>query len=203
MSNKISSDVVKELRDQTCAGIMECRNALLKTNGDMEKAKEILRQKGAEKADKKKDRATNAGRVEAYIHMDKIGSIVELNCETDFVAKNEKFQRLAKDIAMQVAAMSPKYVDRENIPLHLVEKQRDVIKALVLDENKDSKKPAEVLEKIAAGKLEKYFQSVCLVEQNFIKEPGKTVADIIKDTVGTLGENISVRRFVRVALGEE
>ena len=202
MSVNVPSDLVKKLRDITNAGIMECRNALIKAELDMDKAQEILRQRGAEKAEKKKDRATNSGKIEAYIHMNRIGVLVEVNCETDFVAKNEMFLTLTKDIAMQIAAQAPEFVSRENIPSDVIEKQREIIKQLVIDENKDKPKPDDIIEKIAVGKFDKYCQSVCLLEQAFIKDQNKKVSDIIKEAVGTIGENISVRRFVRYSLGE-
>lgn len=202
MSNNISSELVKKLRDITNAGIMDCRKALIQTDGDMDKAQEVLRQKGAEKAEKKKDRATNSGKIEAYIHMNRIGVIVELNCETDFVAKNEMFQTLAKDIAMQIAAQNPKFVSREEICEDAMKKQEEVIRQLVIDENAAKPKPEEITNKIVSGRLEKYLQSVCLLDQPFIKDQDKTISQVIKEVVGKIGENITVRRFTRYALGE-
>ncbi len=285
MSNNISSELVKQLREITNAGIMECRNALIKCEGDMDKAQEILRQRGAEKAEKKKDRTTNSGKIEAYVNADGTGVLMELNCETDFVAKNEMFHELArdialqtaetspesvealltqpfikdksktvdgilkeaigkigenmsvrrfarftgkiesyihmskigvlvelgcedgfdfhplaKDIAMQIAAQAPEFISREDIPAEMVEKQKAVIKQLVIDENsKEAKpKPENIVEKIAVGRFDKYCQSACLLEQAFIKDQNKTIADVIKEA----GKNVSVKRFVRYSLGE-
>ena len=286
MSSNVSSELVKKLRDLTNAGIMDCKKALEKTEGDIEKAQEILRQRGAEKAEKKKDRTTNNGKIEVYVTADGAGALIELNCETDFVAKNEMFQELAKDItkqaaetapesleallalpfakdnsktiesvlkeligtigenmsvrrfvtytgklgayihmnkigvlveldcedgfdfqalakdlAMQIAAQSPEFISREHIPAESIEKQKAIIRQLVIDENsKEAKpKPENIVEKIAVGRFDKYCQSACLLEQPFIKDQNKTIADVIKEA----GKNVSVKRFVKYSLGED
>lgn len=203
MAVNITSELIKELRSITNAGIMDCRKALMQTDGDMEKAKELIRQRGVEKAEKKKDRAANSGLIASYIHMGKIGVLLEINCETDFVAKNEMFVTLANDICMQIAAQDPKFVSREHMSEEMKQKQAEVIRALVLDENKEKPKPDAIVEKMVTGRLDKYFQSVCLLEQPFIKDQNKTIDGLIKETIGKIGENIRVRRFTRYAIGEE
>jgi elongation factor Ts len=195
----ISSDVVKKLRDKTGAGMMDCKIALTQTNGDMDQAIDYLRKKGAAVAAKRADRETNQGVVEAYIHAGgRIGAMVELNCETDFVAKTPGFKQLAHDIAMQVAAMTPQYVSREQIPQAVLEKELDIYKVQAQNEGK----PAQIAEKIAQGRLEKFYQEMVLIEQSFIKDSGKTIKDIIDEETAKVGEKISVRRFLRYHLGE-
>ena len=195
----ISSDVVKKLRDKTGAGMMDCKNALTATNGDMDQAIDYLRKKGAAVAAKRADRETNQGVVEAYIHAGgRIGAMVELNCETDFVAKTPGFKQLAHDIAMQVAAMTPQYVSREQIPQSVIEKELDIYKVQAQNEGK----PAQIAEKIAQGRLEKFYQETVLIEQSFIKDSGKTIKDIIDEEIAKVGEKITVRRFLRYHLGE-
>ena len=195
----ISSDVVKKLRDKTGAGMMDCKIALTQTNGDMDQAIDYLRKKGAAVAAKRADRETNQGVVEAYIHAGgRIGAMVELNCETDFVAKTPGFKQLAHDIAMQVAAMTPQYVSREQIPQAVLEKELDIYKVQAQNEGK----PAQIAEKIAQGRLEKFYQETVLIEQSFIKDSGKTIKDIIDEETARVGEKITVRRFLRYHLGE-
>jgi len=195
----ISSDVVKKLRDKTGAGMMDCKNALMATNGDMEQAIDHLRKKGAAVAAKRADRETNQGVVEAYIHAGgRIGAMVELNCETDFVAKTPGFKQLAHDIAMQVAAMSPQYVSRDQIPQAVIEKELEIYKVQAQNEGK----PAQIAEKISQGRLEKFYQETVLIEQSFIKDSGKTIKDIIDEEIAKVGEKITVRRFLRYHLGE-
>ena len=195
----ISSDVVKKLRDKTGAGMMDCKVALTQTNGDMDLAIDYLRKKGAAVAAKRADRETNQGVVEAYIHAGgRIGAMVELNCETDFVAKTPGFKQLAHDIAMQVAAMTPQYVSREQIPQAVLEKELDIYKVQAQNEGK----PAQIAEKIAQGRLEKFYQETVLIEQSFIKDSGKTIKDIIDEETARVGEKITVRRFLRYHLGE-
>jgi elongation factor Ts len=195
----ISSDVVKKLRDKTGAGMMDCKIALTQTNGDMDQAIDYLRKKGAAVAAKRADRETNQGVVEAYIHAGgRIGAMVELNCETDFVAKTPGFKQLAHDIAMQVAAMTPLYVSREQIPQAVLEKEIDIYKVQAQNEGK----PAQIAEKIAQGRLEKFYQETVLIEQSFIKDSGKTIKDIIDEETAKVGEKITVRRFLRYHLGE-
>jgi elongation factor Ts len=195
----ISSDVVKKLRDKTGAGMMDCKIALSESNGDMDLAIEYLRKKGAAVAAKRADRETNQGVVEAYIHAGgRIGAMVELNCETDFVAKTPGFKQLAHDIAMQVAAMSPQYVSREQIPQTVIEKELEIYKEQAQNEGK----PAQIAEKISQGRLEKFYQETVLIEQSFIKDSGKTIKDIIDEETAKVGEKITVRRFLRYHLGE-
>jgi elongation factor Ts len=196
---EITSDRVKELRDKTGAGMMDCKRALAESGGNLEKAIEILRKKGAATAEKRADRAANQGLIEAYIHAGgRIGSIVELNCETDFVAKTDDFHTLARDIAMQIAAMNPRFIGRDNVPKETVEAELDIYRTQARNE----KKPEQVVEKIATGKLDKFYQEYCLIEQTFIKDSGKTIKDLMLDMMSKTGEKISIRRFKRFHLGE-
>jgi elongation factor Ts len=196
---EITSEQVKTLRDKTGAGMMDCKKALAETDGNLDKAIEFLRKKGAATAEKRADRVNNQGVIEAYIHAGaRIGSMVELNCETDFVAKTDDFKSLAKDIAMQVAAMNPQYIYRENVPQEVVNRELEIYRTQALNE----KKPAQVLDKIAQGKLEKFYQDMCLAEQTFIKDSGKTIKDLILDITAKTGEKITIRRYQRFHLGE-
>ena len=196
---EITSEAVKGLRDKTGAGMMDCKRALAETNGNVEQAIEYLRKKGAAVASKRADRETNQGVVEAYIHAGgRIGAMVELNCETDFVAKTPGFKQLAHDIAMQIAAMTPQYVLREQIPQDVIAKELEIYKTQAQNEGK----PANVAEKISQGRLEKFYQETVLLEQSFIKDSGKTIKDIIDEEIARVGEKISVRRFLRYHLGE-
>lgn len=195
----VSADIVKQLREQTGAGIMDCKAALTESGGDLEKAVEWLRKKGAASAQKKVGRATNEGVIEAYIHPgSRLGVLIEVNCETDFVAKTEDFKTLARDLAMQVAAASPRVVKREDMPQELIEKEMEIYRTQAANENK----PAAVQDRIAQGKLDKFYQEAVLLEQNFIKDPTRTVTQVITEVIAKLGENITVRRFVRFHLGE-
>jgi elongation factor Ts len=195
----ISAAQVKELREKTGAGMMDCKKALQEANGDMDKAVEILREKGLAAAAKKAGRIAAEGIVESYIHAGgRIGVLVEVNCETDFVAKNAEFQAFVKDIAMQIAAMAPKYVRREEVPAEEVEKEREILRTQALNEGK----PEHIVDKMVAGRLEKYYQQVCLLEQPFIKDGDKTIDQLVKEQIARIGENISIRRFVRYELGE-
>jgi elongation factor Ts len=196
---EISSEIVKALRDKTGAGMMDCKRALAESNGNMEQAIDLLRKKGAAVAAKRADRETNQGVVEAYIHAGgRIGAMVELNCETDFVAKTPGFKQLAHDIAMQITAMTPQYVTREQIPQTVIEKEIEIYKMQAQNEGK----PAQVAEKISQGRLDKFYQEVVLLEQSFIKDSGKTIKDIIDEETAKVGEKISIRRFIRYHLGE-
>lgn len=195
----VSADVVKQLREQTGAGIMDCKAALTASDGDIDKAIEWLRKKGAASAEKKSGRATNEGVVEAYIHPgSRLGVLIEVNCETDFVAKTEAFKTLARDLAMQVAAANPRVIKREDMPQDVVAKEMEIYRTQAGNENK----PANVQERIAQGKLEKFYQESVLLEQNFIKDPTRTVTQVITEVIAKIGENITVRRFVRFHLGE-
>lgn len=195
----ISANLVKELRERTGAGMMDCKKALEEANGDIEKAIEILREKGLAAAAKRAGRITAEGLVEAYIHGGgRIGVLLEINCETDFVAKTEEFKELAKDIAMQIAASKPLYVSREEVPEEVVEKEKSILRAQALNEGK----PEKIVEKMVEGRIEKFYKEVCLLEQPFIKDPDKSVQQLITEKIAKIGENISVRRFVRYELGE-
>ncbi|KAA0230742.1 translation elongation factor Ts [bacterium] len=195
----VSAEVVKQLREQTGAGIMDCKNALAETGGDVTKAIEWLRKKGAATAEKKMGRATNEGMIESYIHPgSRLGVMVEVNCETDFVAKTDAFKVLARDIAMQIAASNPKVVAREHMPAEVIEKEMEIYRSQAANENK----PANVADRIAQGKLEKFYQDNVLLEQSFIKDPNRTISQVIAEVIAKLGENITVRRFVRFQLGE-
>lgn len=196
----IAPEMVKQLREKTGAGMMDCKRALEETGGDMEKAVEFLRKKGAATAAKRSDKTANQGVVESYIHAGgRIGAMVELNCETDFVAKTPEFKQLAHDIAMQIAAMNPQYVSRENVEKTVVEKEVEIYKTQAVNEGK----PANIAEKIASGRLDKYFQEVCLMEQSFIKDSGKTIKDLLDEQTSKVGEKVLIRRFKRFQLGDE
>lgn len=195
----IKAALVKELREKTGAGMMECKKALVETDGDMEKAAIYLREKGLAAAAKKAGRAANDGKIEAYIHAgSKLGVLVEVNCETDFVAKTNEYQQLCREIAMQIAASNPLYISREEIPEEIVEREKAIYKTQALNEGK----PEKIVEKIATGKLEKFYREVCLLEQPYIRDSEKTVRDLLNEQIAHLGENILVRRFVRFCLGE-
>jgi len=196
---EISAEAVKQLRAKTGAGIMDCKTALKETDGDIEKAVDWLRKKGAATAQKKSGRATNEGMIDAYIHPgSRLGVLVELNCETDFVAKTDDFKTLARDLAMQIAASNPIVVKREDIASDVIEKEIEIYKTQARNE----KKPENVVERIAQGKLDKYYQENVLLEQSFIKDPNRSVKEVITDVISKLGENITVGRFVRFQLGE-
>jgi len=196
---QVSAQMVKELRDRTGAGMMDCKAALAETGGDLEKAVDALRKKGLAAAAKKAGRVAADGLVASYIHAGgKLGVLVEINCETDFVARTEPFQELAKDIAMHVAAAEPRWVRREEVPESELERER----AIFADQAASSGKPANVIEKIVSGKLEKFYAESCLLEQAFVKNPDQTVAQLVQEKVAQIGENIQVRRFARFKLGE-
>jgi elongation factor Ts len=185
---------VKELRDLTGASIMDCRNALEEAKGNFEKAQEILKQKGQVIADKKESRETKAGLIEAYVHMNgKVGVLVDLRCETDFVAKNPLFKELAHDLALQVAAMSPIYISPDNIPEEIINKEKEAYQS----ELKDSNKPEKIINQIIEGKLQKWYQEVCLIKQPFIKNQDQIIEDVLKEYIAKIGENIKINRFVR------
>ena len=197
---EISAKDVKELRDRTGAGMMECKAALGEAGGDMERAIDILRAKGAAKAAKRAERETKEGAIGSYIHMGgRIGVLVEVGCETDFVARNEEFQKLVRDIAMHIAAASPVAVRREDFPAELVERER----AVYLEQTKESGKPEQIWNKIVDGKLEKFFAEGALLEQPFVKNPDVTVGQLVTDVSAKTGEKMEVRRFARFALGEQ
>jgi elongation factor Ts len=190
--------MVKELRDKTNAGMMDCKKALAENNGDMEKAVDFLRQKGLAIAAKRADRSTSEGTIETYIHSgSKLGVMIELSCETDFVAKTEAFVAFAKDLAMQIAATNPVSICREDVPPEVLQREKDIYTQQAID----SGKPANIAEKIVAGKIDKYYAEVCLLEQKFIKNPDLSIQDKLNELIGTMGENISVKRYVRMQVG--
>jgi elongation factor Ts len=196
---EITAGMVKELREMTGSGMMDCKRALVESNGNIDKAVEYLREKGLAAAAKKAGRIAAEGVVDSYIHGGgRIGVLVEVNIETDFAAKNAEFRTLVKDIAMQVAASNPLYVAREDIPQEVIEKEKEILKAQAINEGK----PENIAEKMVAGRIEKYYKQVCLLEQPFIKDTDKTVLDVINEKIATIGEKISVRRFTRYEMGE-
>ncbi len=195
----VTAEMVKELRERTGAGMMDCKKALVATDGDIEKAIDELRTKGLASAAKKASRVASEGVVTSYIHAGgRIGVLVEVNCETDFVGKTAEFKQLAYDIAMQIAASNPDYVSREDIPEQVITHEREVLKAQALEEGK----PEKVIDKMVEGRLDKFYKERCLLEQQFIKDPDKTVQQLIHEHVAKIGENINVRRFVRYELGQ-
>jgi elongation factor Ts len=196
---EVSANMVKELREKTGAGMMDCKKALAETGGDFQKALDYLRQKGLATAAKRAGRIASEGRVGSYIHAGgKIGVMVEVNCETDFVAKTDDFLAFAKDMAMQIAASNPSYVRREEVTPEVLEREKEIYRA----QARDAKKPEKVMEKIVEGKLEKFYGDVCLMEQAFVKDPDVTVQDLLNGLIGKLGEKIEIRRFTRYQVGE-
>lgn len=196
----VTAEMVKELRSSTGAGIMECKKALKESNGSLEKAIDFLRKKGLSTAVKKQGRAASDGIIASYIHGGgKIGVLVEINCETDFVAKTPEFQQLVKDIAMQIAASEPLYLKREDIPEEVIKKESDIYAT----QARDSGKPDKVIDKIVEGRLEKFYSEVCLLEQPYVKDPDITVNDLIVNKISNLGENIVIKRFTRYQLGKD
>lgn len=194
----VSVDLIKKLREKTNAPMMDCKKALVESNGDLKIAAEILKKRGQIVALKKAGRTAKEGVVESYIHSNnKIGVLLEVNCETDFVARNDDFRRFVKDLCMQIAASSPVYVSREEIPKAIIERERDILKEQVKD------KPENVMEKIVTGKLEKFYSEVCLMDQLFVKDDKISIKDYLATIIGKIGENIVVRRFVRFQVGED
>ena len=195
---KITSQMVKELRDKTNAGMMDCKKALTEYDGDMDKAQDFLRQKGLAVAAKRADRATSEGVIETYIHAGgKLAAMVEVGCETDFVAKTDGFKDFAKEIAMHVAGASPIAVKREEVPAEVLERE----KAIYVKQAEDSGKPANIVEKIVGGKMDKFYSEICLMEQKFIKDPDITIQDKLNEVIASIGENISIKRFARFQVG--
>jgi elongation factor Ts len=196
-TTEIDPQLVKQLREKTNAGMMDCKRALVESAGDLAKAEAILRTKGIAAASKKTARATKEGVVASYIHLQgKVGVLVEVNCETDFVARNENFREFVKDITLHIAAAHPLYVSRADVPGNLIEAEREIYKAQAKG------KPESVVEKIVEGKLDKFYSTVCLLEQGFIKNPDETIGDLVKAKIAELGDNIVIRRFVRYLVGE-
>ncbi|NOX21195.1 MAG: translation elongation factor Ts [Nitrospirae bacterium] len=195
----ITAEMVKNLREKTGAGMMDCKKALTEAEGDFDKAVELLRKKGLAAAEKKAGRQASEGIIASYIHMDKIGVLVEVNCETDFVARTDDFKQFVKDVAMHIAAASPRYVKREDIPEEVINKEKEIYREQIKG------KPEHVIDKIVEGKLEKFYSEVCLLDQVFVKDPEqkKTIKELLTELIAKLGENIVIRRFVRFQLGEE
>lgn len=196
----ITADMVKELRTRTNAGMMDCKKALQECGGDMDKAVQWLRQKGLAVAAKRAGRATSEGVIQSYIHAgNKLGVIVEVNCETDFVAKTDQFVQFAKDVAMHIAAANPICIKREEVPEDVLNKERELYEK----QAKEQGKPDHIIEKIVTGRLEKFYKEVCLLEQPFVKDPDKTIQDLLNELIASIGENISIRRFARFQVGQE
>nr|WP_290371460.1 translation elongation factor Ts [Paenibacillus sp. JJ-223] len=195
----VNASAVKELREKTGAGMLDCKKALEEANGDLTKAAELLREKGLAAAANKAGRAATEGTVESYIHAGgRIGVLVEVNCETDFVGKTDQFKEFVKDIAMQIAAASPKFVSREEVSTEELEKEKEILRAQALNEGK----PEKIVEKMVEGRIGKYYEEFCLLEQPFVKDPDKTISQLLNEKISQIGENISIRRFVRYELGE-
>jgi elongation factor Ts len=195
---EVNPTLVKQLRDKTNAGMMDCKKALVESDGDLGKAEDLLRKKGIASASKKASRSAKEGVVASYIHLQgKVGVLVEINCETDFVAKNDNFRDFVKDITLHIAAAHPLYVSRDQVPLSSVEREREIYRAQVTG------KPANIVEKIVEGKIDKFYSGVCLLDQAFIKNPEQTIKDLVSLKIAELGENIVIRRFARYAVGEE
>ena len=196
---EINADIVKKLREKTGVGMMDCKKALVECSGDFEKACRYLREKGLDKAAKKATRPTKEGIIDSYIHLgSKIGVLFEINCETDFVARNEVFKSLSHNIALNIAAASPLYVSKDDVPEDVIEKEKEIYKRQAINEGK----PVHVVDKIAEGKLSKYYQETCLMEQLYVKNNDITVSDYVKENIALLGENIVIKRFARWVLGE-
>ena len=196
---KITAQMVKELREKTGSGMMDCKKALAEADGDMEQAIVILREKGMAKTAKKDDRIAAEGVVASYIHMGgRIGAMVEINCETDFVAQTDKFQRFAKDVAMHIAAANPKYLSEDEVPEAEVAKEREILKVQALNEGK----PEKIVEKMVDGRMKKFYKEICLLDQPYIKDPDMTIGDLVKEMIMDIGENVKIRRFARFEMGE-
>mgnify|MGYP006290492327 CR=1 FL=1 len=196
----ITAAMIKEIREKTGAGMMDCKKALVKTEGDMDEAVKILREQGKAKAEKKASRAAKEGLIYSYIHPPgKLGVMIEMNCETDFVAKNEEFKQLCKDIAMHIAASSPIYVSREEVPEDVVEKEKEIYANMARNEGK----PEKIIDKIVEGRIGKFYKEVCCLEQPFVKDPEITIENVIKQKIAKIGENIVLRRFCRYGVGGE
>ncbi len=196
---EISAELVKKLREKSGVGMMDCKKALVECNGDFEKASQYLREKGLDKAAKKASRPTKEGIIASYIHLgSKIGVMLELNCETDFVARNDLFKELAHNLLLQIAASAPIYISKEDVPSDVIEKEKNIYKSQALNEGK----PENVVDKIAEGKISKYYQEVCLLEQPYVKDNNITVRDLLNEYISKIGENIVIKRFIRWVLGE-
>jgi len=199
----ITASMIKDLREKIGAGMIDCKNALVEADGNVGEAIELLRKKGVATASKKAGRITAEGAVGSYIHMGgKVGVIVEINCESDFVARAEEFQQLVKDVSMQVAATDPKYIRREDVPEAEVNKEREILLEQLKNDEKNANKPEEVLQKIIEGRLNKFYEEIVLLEQAFVKDPAKTVGELVTEKIASIKENIAIRRFTRYKMGE-
>jgi elongation factor Ts len=199
----ITSSAIKSVREKTGAGMMECKSALTEASGNEEQAIEILRKRGLASARKKEGRVAAEGAVGSYIHMGgKVGVIVEINCETDFVARTDEFQQLIKDVAMHIAASEPRFVSREEVPSDALDKEREIARAQAQNDPKNANKPAQVIDKIVEGRLNKFYEEAILLDQPFVKDPAKTIGDLIQEKTAQTGERISIRRFTRYKMGE-
>lgn len=197
---EINADLVKKLRKKSSAGMMDCKKALVESKGNMEKAEEILKEKGLAKASKKASRVAKEGIIHSYIHPgSKVGVLLEVNCETDFVARNEMFKNMVHDITLHIAALGPLYVSQEDVPREVLDEEKELYKKQALNEGK----PENIVEKIAEGKLKKYYEENCLLEQPFVKDSDKKIGDLVKENIAKIGENIVIRRFARYVLGQE
>jgi len=197
---EINADLVKKLRKKSSAGMMDCKKALVESKGDMARAEEILKEKGLAKASKKASRAAKEGMIHSYIHPgSKVGVLLEVNCETDFVARNEMFRNMVHDITLHIAALAPLYISKEDVPKDVLDKERELYKKQALNEGK----PENIVEKIAEGKLKKYYEENCLLEQMFVKDSDKNIGDLVKENIAKIGENIVIKRFVRYVVGQE
>jgi len=197
---EINADLVKKLRKKSSAGMMDCKKALVESKGDMARAEEILKEKGLVQASKKASRAAKEGIIHSYIHPgSKVGVLLEVNCETDFVARNEMFKNLVHDIALHIAALAPLYISKEDVPNDVLDKERELYKKQALNEGK----PENIVEKIAEGKLKKYYEENCLLEQLFVKDSDKNIGDLVKENIAKIGENIVIKRFVRYVVGQK
>jgi translation elongation factor Ts len=195
----VDAKLVKELRAKSGAGMMDCKKALVETDGNIEEAMVLLREKGLAATNKKSGRIAAEGIVESYIHMGgKIGVLVEVNCETDFVAKNEGFKNFVKDVAMHIAASNPLYVTKEEVPAEEIEKEKEILRVQALNEGK----PEKIIEKMVEGRISKFYKEICLLEQPFVKNPDMTIEDLVKEQIMTIGENVKIRRFARFQMGE-
>lgn len=200
---EISMSAVKDLREKTGAGMVDCKNALVEADGDVEKAVELLRKKGMATADKKAGRVTAEGAVGSYIHMGgKVGVMVEINCESDFVSRGEEFQQLVKDVAMHIAASDPKYLRREEVPADVLEKEREILRDQLKNDSKNVNKPADVIDKIIEGRVNKYYEENVLLDQAYVKDPSKTIGELVAEKIASIKENITVRRYTRYKMGE-
>lgn len=195
----ITAEIVKQLRERTGAGMMDCKKVLVEAEGNIEKAVELLRERGLAAAAKKASRIASEGIVDSYIHGGgRIGVLIEVNCETDFVTQNEEFKAFVKDVCMQIAASKPEYINKEDVPQEVLEKEKEILKAQALNEGK----PAHIVDKMVEGRIEKFYKEICLLEQPFIKDPDKSVQQLLTEKIATIGENITIRRFSRFERGE-